>query len=75
MKNISSHRGKLEIISRVKSSANGNPRFKVRIDGYTCYTTPDSSLAYKITNYQYKIVKAHIGSHYGVQSVDSVRLI
>jgi len=74
MKNISRHNGKLEIIKRLPSSRNGNPRYLLRVNGVTCRTAVDSSLAYSVTNYDGQHVEATIGTHYGVATLDSVRL-
>ena len=65
MKNLSQHIGILEIIRREPSSINGNPRYLLRIDGFTCYTAPDAMLGYAITNYDGKTVQATIGTYYG----------
>ena len=65
MKSTTHHIGKLEIIRREPSSRNGNPRWLVRVDGWTCYTAPDSMLGYKIRNFENKTVAAHIGTYYG----------
>ena len=65
MKNQTTVTGKLEIIHRMPSSINGNPRYFVRINGQTCKTKPDSDSAYSITNYDGKTVSAIIGTYYG----------
>lgn len=72
MKNISRHTGKLDVIKRLPSSRNGNPRYLLRIAGYTCRTAPDAGIAYAITNYDGKTVTALIGSHYGVATLDTI---
>jgi hypothetical protein len=72
MKNVSSHVGKLEIVQRLPSSRNGNPRYLLRVDGWTCRTAPDSSLGYSVTNYDGKRVKATIGTLRGLATLDSV---
>ncbi len=74
MKNITRHTGKLEIVQREKSSFYGNPRYLVMVDGYTAKTMPDSSLGYSITNFDGKIVTCEIGTHYGVRSIQNVKL-
>ncbi|MDX0230293.1 hypothetical protein GOC14_06995 [Sinorhizobium meliloti] len=74
MKNITSHIGKLEIVRRLPSSANGNPRYLLKVDGWTCRTAVDSSLGYSVTNFDGKTVQATIGTHYGNATLDSVRL-
>lgn len=73
MNNLTRHVGMLEIIDRLPSSRYGNPRWLVRVDGWTARTTPDSSLAYSITNHTGKRVVAHIGTYYGKATVRDVR--
>ena len=73
MKNVTTHEGILTVIRREPSSLNGNPRYRVMLDGYTAKTTVDSSLGYSITNFDGKRVSAHIGTHYGTRSIDNVR--
>jgi len=75
MKNVTIHRGKLEVIKRLPSSKNGNPRYLVKVDGWTCRTAPDSSLAYAITNFDSKKVVAWIGTYYGNATIDSVQML
>lgn len=67
MKNVTAHRGILEIIERLPSSSNGNPRYLIRVDGWVCKTGLDSNIGYKVTNYDGKQVIATIGTHYGKQ--------
>jgi hypothetical protein len=74
MKNMTRHTGKLEIIKRLPSSANGNPRYLLKVDGWTCRTAVDSSLGYSVTNFDGKTVHATIGTHYGNATLDSVQL-
>jgi len=74
MKNVTRHIGKLEIVRRLPSSANGNPRYLVYVAGFTCRTAVDSSLGYSVTNFDGKNVVATIGTHYGVATLDSVQL-
>lgn len=75
MKNISIHSGVLNIIKREKSSLNGNPRYCVFIDGVTCYTMPDSTLGYSITNYDGKMITCEIGTYYGKPTIKNVKVI
>ena len=81
MKDIETINGQISNIDRVRSSRNGNPRYRMTIssgtgDGYKCYvvyTTPDSSLGYTISNYRSgDAVTAEIGWHYGVLSLASI---
>lgn len=72
MKNLTTHRGRLDIIERLPNSRNGNPRYLARVDGYTFRTTLDSSYGYKLTNYDGKLVKVQLGTHYGVLSLDAL---
>lgn len=73
MKNITRHKGKLEIIKRLPSSINGNPRYLLRVDGFTCKTAPDAGIAYAITNYRDKDVIATIGTHYNTATLDTIK--
>lgn len=73
MRNITQHTGKLEIIKRLKSSYFGNPRYLLSVDGYHCKTGVDSSYGYCVTNYDGKQVKATIGTHYGVLTLDTLK--
>lgn len=75
MKNITRHTGTLEVIERLPSSTNGNPRYLLRIDGVTCRTAVDSSYGYSITNYEGKQVEATIGAHYGKATLNSVKVV
>jgi hypothetical protein len=65
MRNITRHTGTLDIINRLPSSANGNPRFLLKVDGWTCRTSVDCQLGYSVQNYDGKQVEATIGTHYG----------
>ena len=73
MKNLTNHTGTLEIIKRLPSSLNGNPRYLLRIDGHTCKTAVDSSYGYCVTNFDGKQVHATIGTHYGTATLDTLR--
>ena len=75
MKNITSHTGTLEIVKRMNNSVNGNPRFELRVDGWTCRMVPDSMLAYQIEGWAGKTVEAFIGTHYGHATLDSIRIL
>ena len=74
MKNNTRHTGKLEKVERLKSSANGNPRFLVRVDGWTCSTQPDTQLGYQIQNWWGREVVAEIGTHYGSPQLNNMWL-
>jgi hypothetical protein len=73
MKNTTVHTGILEVIQRERSSVNGNPRYQVRLDGYTAKTAVDSPLGYRIARHDGKRVTAHIGLYYGVRTIDNVK--
>lgn len=76
MKNVTRHIGILTVIKRAKNSGtNGNPRYIVELDGYTCHTEIDGSLGYSITNYDGKNVSACIGTHYGTVTIENVKLV
>lgn len=72
MKNVTAQRGILEIIKRLPSSSNGNPRYLIRVDGWTCRTGVDSNIGYKVSNFDGKQVIATIGTHYGVATLYTV---
>lgn len=74
MRNMTTHTGKLEIVRRLPSSTNGNPRFLVRVDGWTCRTPVDSFLGYEVQNMDGKQVKATIGTYYGVATLRDATL-
>ena len=71
MKNVTRHVGILEIIGRLPSSKNGNPRYLLRVDGWTCRTAVDSVMGYSIANYEGKKVEVTIGTHRGVATLNS----
>jgi len=73
MKNIRTVIGKLEVIQRLPSSYNGNPRYLLEIDGVTFKTKVDSGYGYCVTNYRDKLVEASIGSHYGSLTLDTLK--
>ncbi len=73
MKNITAHTGTLSSIRRLPSSVNGNPRFQLVIDGYTCVTTPDSGLAYAVQIMVGRQVQATIGTYYGIRSLNTIK--
>jgi len=73
MKNITQHTGKLEVIKRLKSSYFGNPRYLIKIDGFTCKTAVDSSYGYSVTNHDGKQVYATIGTHYGSATLNTLK--
>lgn len=73
MKNITQHTGTLNIVKRLPGSYYGNPRYLVRIDGFTCKTIVDSSLGYSITNHDGKQVTATIGTHYGTAHINTLK--
>jgi hypothetical protein len=72
VKNITQHTGKLEILERLPNSVNGNPRYRVSVDGFSAVTKLDSSIAYSLTNYRDQVVTAHIGTHYGQATIDNL---
>lgn len=73
MKNITRHIGTLEIIERLPSSANGNPRYLLRVDGCTCRTAVDSSHGYSVPNFDGRRVEATIGTHYGSATLNTIK--
>ena len=73
MKNITHHMGKLEIIGRMPQSANGNPRYKLRVAGFTCVTAVDSQHGYEVPNLDGREVVATVGTHYGKPTLNTVK--
>lgn len=74
MKNRRVISGVLNIIKRLPSSLNGNPRYLVMIGEHRCRTKANSSCGYVITNYRGEHVTATVGDHYGKLHIDKVRL-
>lgn len=62
---MTKHEGILEILSRLPNSPYGNPRYLLKVDGWTCRTSPDSALAYRLPNYDGQTVTATIKMYYG----------
>lgn len=73
MKNITHEKGILQVIRRLPSSENGNPRYEVRFNGWMCRTAPDSSYGYSINNMDGKVCDGHIGTYYGQQTIRDIR--
>ena len=72
MKNITRHNGILHIIKRLDNSRNGNPRYLLSVDGFTCRTMVDSTHGYEVTNYEGCEVTATIGTHYRQATLNTV---
>ena len=72
MKNVTRHTGILKVLKRLPSSFNGNPRYLISVDGFTCKTPVDSSFGYSVTNYKDKEVTATIGTHYGTATLNNL---
>lgn len=64
--------GKLNVIERLPSSLNGNPRYLVEINGTGYRTKPDTSLGYSITNYEGKSVEAKVKIYRGKWAIESI---
>lgn len=73
MKNITAHTGKLQIIKKLRNTLNGNPRYLVKVDGWSCKTKPNAMEAYAISNYDGKTVKAYIGTLRGTATVFDIQ--
>jgi len=73
MRSITRHEGTLELIKRLPSSVNGNPRYLVRIDGYVARTAPNSSEAYgAVPNNFGRRVSCELGTHYGKTTIRNI---
>lgn len=75
MKNVTHYTGLFEILRAEKSSLNGNPRYLCRLDGWTCYTAPDSALGYAAPGFDGKRVSADLGSLRGRCTVENAQLV
>jgi len=75
MKNITHHTGKLTVVKRLPTSANGNPRYLLNVDGYLVATAPDASIAYEVTNFDGKEVTAEIGTYYNQATLHRVEAL
>lgn len=42
--------GRIDTIERIKNSTNGNPRFRITMDGKARNTSPDAAFAYEVGN-------------------------
>jgi len=74
MKNLTRHKGKITNLKRLPRSRAGNPRWSMKIDGWTCRTVPDSMHAYALNkNSEGREVTAVIGTHYGSPAIHSLK--
>ncbi len=73
MKNVTRHTGTLEIVNRLPSSRNGNPRYLCRVDGYTFRTQVDHQHGYAIRNFEREKVIVELGTHYGALTLHTIR--
>jgi|TARA_R100000479_G_scaffold169623_2_gene111507 hypothetical protein len=74
MKNITRHKGKITNLKRLPSSRHGNPRWIMKIDGWTCRTLPDSMHAYALSSSsEGREVTAEIGTYYGSPAIHSLK--
>ena len=73
MKSITVHTGKLQILQRLPSSINGNPRYLAMVDGWVFRTQVDSSYAYSLPNHDGDLVEVELGSHYGKTTLNALR--
>jgi hypothetical protein len=73
MRNITAHTGTLRILKRLDSSPNGNPRYLISIDGFTCKTMVDSMHAYEVPNFIGIEVTATIGTHYKQVTLNTIK--
>jgi len=64
--------GNLEVVKRLPSSINGNPRYLVSIGGVKCYTAPDANLAYGITNRADQPVTATVRTYYNRLTIETL---
>ena len=77
MKNLETVKGlKIDKLERMKSSVNGNPRFRVYFsNGFVSQTTVDADLGYAIQNYvcnDRPLLDVEFGTHYGTVQVNRI---
>jgi hypothetical protein len=84
MKNLQKYTGELVIVERMKSSVNGNPRYKLflgwtneqgKIDGVCFVTGVDSSHCCSIRNYEGQTVTVEIGEHRGQLTLNDIKKV
>lgn len=75
MKDVKTYTGKLEVVQRLDNSFNGNPRYQFTVGGVAAITQADCSYGYSITNFDGKMVKARIGTHYHKLMLDRLELL
>ena len=78
MKDLYTVTGEIQKLKRMRSSANGNPRYEVWLltDGGIIdifYTGIDSSHGYGIDNYYCKRVEVEIGTHRNVLTLNDIK--
>ena len=86
MKNITKHIGKLARLRRLPSSNVGNPRWSLVILSYDedtdgtpkelwiCKTQVNSSHGYEAQNYLGGLIEFTMGDHYGVKTLNTIKL-
>jgi len=77
MKNLETVKSlKIDKLERMKSSVNGNPRFRVYFsNGFVSQTTVDDGLGYSIQNYvgeNRPTLDVEFGTHYGTVQVNRI---
>jgi hypothetical protein len=76
MKNLETVKGlKIDKLERMKSSVDGNPRFRVYFsNGLVSQTMPDDMIGYAIQNFwgENKPVDVEVGTHYGTVQVNRI---
>lgn len=72
MKSITRHAGKLQLVNRMKNSANGNPQYLLSCDGYTFRTKANSMAAYNISKYFDQNVVVTMGTHRNCLTLNTV---
>lgn len=67
--------GTVTNIQRLKSSANGNPRYTFELNGTTYRTGVDNMLGYGLTNYEDKLVTMTHRTLYGYNTATNMYLV
>lgn len=82
MKNVKTYTARMVEFTRQNSSLNGNPRYSLEFKStegevISVFTAVDDNLAYGITNWEYtnNVVEIEVGSHYGRDTLKSIKVL
>lgn len=75
MQNITRHTGKLQKVTRMKNSRDGNPQYMLTCDGYRFRTKANASIGYNIDEYFDKQVEVTIGTYRKCLTLNTIRKV